>query len=303
MTTATPDTACPVCAAPMVRRSRRADGAAFLGCSRYPACRGTRDLATLDTPRSPDTPPPPSPAAPALPPPGGSARAKFQDLEGKHIEAVNRRRPRILVRGVAIGALGLTLAVLGGTWGVLGASLVFLAVVWTLGALVVLPDGVRAWRTGAVGEEMTAAALATLPASTFVVLHDRRKPGSRANIDHVVIGPTGVWVVETKNYPGSLSVRDDELWIAGRRKTAFIDQVKGQAGAVSTVLGGVPVLPIICVHRADFPLFSRPELRGVRIVGPNGLLDALTGSPVVLRPDEVAGLARLADQRLRAAAR
>lgn len=296
-----PDTTCPVCAAPMVRRSRRADGAAFLGCSRYPACRGTRDLAAVTVPLSPDNSRPPSPAALAFSPPGGSARAKFQDLERKHIEAVNRRRPWVLVRGIAVGLLGLALAVLGGTWGVLGASLVFLAVIWTVSALVVLPDGVRAWRTGAVGEEMTAAALATLPSSEFVVLHDRRKPRSRANIDHVVIGPTGVWVVETKNYAGSISVHGNELWIAGRRKTAFVDQVKGQAGAVSTVLGDVPVLPIICVHRAEFPLLSRPELRGVRIVGPNGLLDAITRSPVVLRADEVAGLARLAEERLRPA--
>ena len=303
MTAATPDTACPVYAAPMVRRSRRADGAPFLGCSRYPACRGTRDLGTLDTPRSPHLSPPPPPAAPSFSPPGGSARAKFQDLESKHIEAVNRRRPWIIGRGVAIGTVGLVLALLGGSLGILGASLVFLAVVWTIAALVVLPDGVRAWRTGAVGEEMTAAALATLPAGAFVVLHDRRKPGSRANIDHVVIGPTGAWVVETKNYAGSISVRGNELWIAGRRKTGFIDQVKGQAAAVSTVLGSVPVLPIICVHRADFSLLSRPELRGVRIVGPSGLLDAITGAPVVLRPDEVASLARLADQRLHAAAR
>jgi hypothetical protein len=289
----------------MVRRSRRADGAAFLGCSRYPACRGTRDLgaAGANPPGSPDSSPPPPPAAPALSPPGASARARFEDLEGKHIEAVNRRRPWILVRGVAIGTVGLVLAALGGSLGILGASLVFLAVMWTIAALVVLPDGVRAWRTGAVGEEMTAAALATLPAGAFVVLHDRRKPRSRANIDHVVIGPTGVWVVETKNYAGSLSVRDGELWIAGRRKTAFIAQVKGQAAAASTVLGGVPVLPIICIHRADFPLLSRPELRGVRIVGPNGLLDAITRSPVVLRPDEVANLARLADQCLPLAAR
>lgn len=302
MTAATPDAACPACAAPMVRRSRRADGAAFLGCSRYPACRGTRDLAAEAAPRSPVSSPPPPPAAPAFSSPGGSARARFEDLEGKHIEAVNRRRPWIIVRGVAIGAVGLVIAALGGSLGILGASLVFLAVMWTIAALIVLPDGVRAWRTGAVGEEMTAAALATLPPEVFVVLHDRRKPKSRANIDHVVIGPTGVWVVETKNYAGSLSVHNDELWIAGRRKTAFIDQVKGQAAATSTVLGGVPVRPIICVHRADFPLLSRPELRGVRIVGPNGLLDAITRSPVVLRPDEVGGLARLADQRLHPAA-
>jgi hypothetical protein len=289
----------------MVRRARRADGAAFLGCSRYPACRGTRDQAA-DRPNHPESQgmsPPPPPAAPAFSPPGSSARARFEDLESKHIEAVNRRRPWIIARGIAIGLVGLILAVLGGTLAVLGTSLVFLAVVWTIGALVVLPDGVRAWRTGAVGEEMTAAALAALPAGAFVVLHDRRKPRSRANIDHLVVGPTGVWVVETKNYGGSLAVRDGDLWIGGRRKTAFIDQVKSQAGAVSTALGGVPVLPIICVHRADFPLLGRAELRGVRIVGSHGLVEAISTAPIVLRPDEVTSLSRLADERLAPALR
>jgi hypothetical protein len=184
----------------------------------------------------------------------------------------------------------------------LGAALVFLAVTCTLADLVVLPDGVRAWRTGAVGEEMTAAALATLPPS-FVILHDRRKPRSRANIDHVVIGPTGVWVVETKDYGGSLSVRCGDLWIAGRRKTTFIDQAKGEAAAVSAALDGVLVMPILCVHRADFPLLGRPELGGVRIVRPRGLVDAISTAPAVLPADEVARLAALAERRLPPAAR
>lgn len=35
---------CPKCASPMMRRTARQTGAAFLGCSRYPACRGTRTL-------------------------------------------------------------------------------------------------------------------------------------------------------------------------------------------------------------------------------------------------------------------
>lgn len=36
---------CPVCSSAMVRRKARKTGAAFFGCSRYPACRGTRELA------------------------------------------------------------------------------------------------------------------------------------------------------------------------------------------------------------------------------------------------------------------
>jgi hypothetical protein len=36
---------CPRCGSTMVRRQRRSDGAVFLGCSRFPRCRGTRELA------------------------------------------------------------------------------------------------------------------------------------------------------------------------------------------------------------------------------------------------------------------
>ena len=60
------------------------------------------------------------------------------------------------------------------------------------------PDPER-WRRGAAGEAATAELLARLP-RRFVVLHDLRIPGGRANVDHLVIGPTGVWVVDSKSY-------------------------------------------------------------------------------------------------------
>ena len=40
------------------------------------------------------------------------------------------------------------------------------------------------------------------PARTWAVLHDRRVPGSRANLDHLVIGPSGVWVHRHQGHPG-----------------------------------------------------------------------------------------------------
>lgn len=60
------------------------------------------------------------------------------------------------------------------------------------------------WKQGAEGEMLTGAALATLPDS-YVIFHDYHpetadgKPAGW-NVDHVVVGPTGVFVVESKNY-------------------------------------------------------------------------------------------------------
>lgn len=38
------------------------------------------------------------------------------------------------------------------------------------------------------------------------VLHDRRIPGSRANIDHIALAATGVWAIDTRRHVGELHV-------------------------------------------------------------------------------------------------
>jgi len=60
------------------------------------------------------------------------------------------------------------------------------------------------WVRGAEGECRTAASLLSLP-DTYVVYHDfhlRRRDGTRAtwNIDHIVLGPTGLFVIDSKNH-------------------------------------------------------------------------------------------------------
>jgi len=54
----------------------------------------------------------------------------------------------------------------------------------------------RAWATGAAGEERVAEVLTDVPG--IEVLHDRRVPGSNANIDHIVVGSAGVFVIDAK---------------------------------------------------------------------------------------------------------
>jgi hypothetical protein len=66
------------------------------------------------------------------------------------------------------------------------------------------PQSTRAWATGARGEREFEAALADL--ADVVVLNDRRVPGTRGNIDHLVVGPAGLFVVDAKRYKGSLKI-------------------------------------------------------------------------------------------------
>jgi len=151
----------------------------------------------------------------------------------------------------------------------------------------------EAWRVGAEGEERTALALATLP-GTFVVFHDRKMPGSRANIDHIVVGPSGAFTIETKNYSGKrVTLRRGELRIDGRDITSAVTQSADQGRAVSDVLT-MTVQPLLCIHGPDLPFRARVD--GVRIVGGRGLVKVLR-SGGELEPSEVARLAAIVEER------
>jgi hypothetical protein len=60
----------------------------------------------------------------------------------------------------------------------------------------------RAWRDGARGERATARLLRRLTRHGYAVFHDVAIPGTPANADHVVIGPAGVVLVDSKRYTG-----------------------------------------------------------------------------------------------------
>jgi ssDNA-binding Zn-finger/Zn-ribbon topoisomerase 1 len=276
----------------MVERTRRADGARFLGCQRYPTCRGTRELVAIDTPM-------PSTTAPAVA--GASARSTYERRLAKHQDTTRAIRPLILTAGTVIVLTGLVLLTQESTLPILGLSLILFGVVWTLAGLFIKPDHVRAWRIGAEGEERVGVVLDALIADGFRILHDRRRPGGRDNIDHVVIGPPGIIVVETKHYQGKVRIQGGELVINGRRKTAFIDQVQRQRASVAQALDLPGVLGLICMVGAEFPLFRTLTLSGIDILPPDRLAKAMRSMPTVLTAEEVDRLSTLADRRLTSA--
>lgn len=69
-----------------------------------------------------------------------------------------------------------------------------------------------AWRHGAEGERRTARLLAPLERRGYQVFHDLAVAGSAANIDHVVVGPTGVFVTDSKRYRSQLRYLGGHLW-------------------------------------------------------------------------------------------
>jgi len=69
------------------------------------------------------------------------------------------------------------------------------------------PQHEVAFRRGAAGERAVGERLdERLADGHSVVLNDRRMPGGRGNIDHLVVAPTGVYVVDAKDVQGKVRV-------------------------------------------------------------------------------------------------
>ncbi|WP_408898305.1 nuclease-related domain-containing protein [Nocardioides sp. R1-1] len=111
------------------------------------------------------------------------------------------------------------------------------------------------WERGAEGERATARVLDRLPADEWTVFHDVRWPGRRlANVDHVVIGPPGVFVIDSKNWSGTIEIREQALRHGGRRKGDVVDRAAEAAlavAAVTQVVGSDRVVAVLCFTRDE----------------------------------------------------
>ena len=141
---------------------------------------------------------------------------------------------------------------------------------------------------GADGEAETARALAALPLGEWFVMHDVRWPGRRfANIDHVVVGPAGVFVIDSKHWSGSITVGQNVLRQNGRSRERSVAAAADAALAVAELLAGVHpdlVRPVLCFVREQS---VSGWAREVAICSPTNLTEMLQTRAPVLRPDEV----------------
>lgn len=146
----------------------------------------------------------------------------------------------------------------------------------------------EAWAKGAAGERATGSALDALP-SGFVALHDLKMPGSRGNIDHLVVGPTGAFTVETKNYEAGVVLKSGKATRAGRSLDTVIDQATRQAEAMTYALD-LDVRPIVCVHGGPVRIqgfFQKPTVSGVRFCSGKNLARLLSKGPSILSPEQI----------------
>jgi hypothetical protein len=269
--------------------------------------------ATLDRPGHPLTAPRTSPRAELAPPqpppalpttgslgyPGRSARTHYRRRRATELAAwtpsLTWRAPLVLAAGLLAGALAAQA-------GLPGAGLIGLTVAVLVGwRLRFRPSSqARAWQRGAKGERHTARLLDRLGRDGYQVFHDLAMPGSPANVDHLVVGPSGVFVIDSKQWTGHVQQSADGLvWHDHYRLDRTLATVRWQAETLGRLLGA-PVAPLVCVHGAHIQ-HDGLHAQGVAIVPASRLRRAL-GSDQVLSDTDVERYAATARMRLRPAA-
>ena len=207
--------------------------------------------------RSPRRALPPWPADPPPGTPGGSARREYERRRRQRRERVEEQLPHVhrLARALAL-------------------------------ALAPEPARMRAWLLASRGEERVGAALSRLRPSGVLALHDRRIPGRRTNIDHIAIGPAGVFVIDAKPQAGTdVEVQPppgafglvERLMVGGRDRTEFLGLLQRQVLTVQSALESLPgpgpvlVRPVLCFAHHRLPLRRRLSVDNVPVVGVRGM--------------------------------
>jgi hypothetical protein len=146
----------------------------------------------------------------------------------------------------------------------------------------------------------TARALASLPAS-WTVFHDVVWPGRRgARIDHVVVGGSGIFVIDSQVWQGPVSVREDVLHEDGRPREGAVASAAEAALQIGQLSKRLAITHAVICFATDEDVTGRS--RDVLLCSPATLVDVLTSRTTLLSAGQVRQVAQELDGQLRAAA-
>jgi hypothetical protein len=194
---------------------------------------------------------------------GRRARARYVELRKVWLR---NRRGRFLVLGLGLAVVAAAITAFDTWWfgrpGILtGAAWGSCSAVWF--ALRNTPPGfVEHWQKGAWGEQFTADELAQLPSQAWVPIHDLAD--GRGNLDHVLLGPAGVFVLDTKKREGTVRIDGDDLVVnneldptVSSREQGVLRSARGQAARLHDLVeernGRAPWVQAVVVIWGTFP--------------------------------------------------
>lgn len=154
---------------------------------------------------------------------------------------------------------------------------------------------------GDQGEAYVRELLAPLEVEGWRLLHRRQWPGSRsADIDHLLIGPGGVVVLDTKNWRGHVRLASGRLFRGQDDASDALDGLLAQISAIEDVMSESGLAPLEVV--GSLVLVGHPVTPTVigraHVVGDGDLLRWLRVRGRRLHPDAIAQLCARAEERV-----
>ncbi len=138
------------------------------------------------------------------------------------------------------------------------------------------PQQIDGWSSKSPGQQRLAMELTDALDGSGVVLHSRTFAGTRLGIDHLVVAPTGIWVIDARADEGRIEWRDHgdahrpdrRLYVGGADETHSIGPLAHKVASLRRALepcgfAGAPVTTAVCFADADFALRAEP----FRIIG------------------------------------
>lgn len=169
------------------------------------------------------------------------------------------------------------------------ASLISVAVYWRRGM-----RRVESFFRGARGEERVAGVLGGLP-EAYHVFHDYIAGGE--HVDHVVVGPAGVFSVETKSWRGDVAFEDGHILVNGALPSRDpLAQARREAEQVRTKLKrlgfGMSVVPVVCFASDTF-ISGMAVCGAVQVMNAAAIRDWLLSLPESVSGSDLARLVQL----------
>jgi len=94
-----------------------------------------------------------------------------------------------------------------------------------------------------------------------VILTDRQVPGTKSNIDHIVVAPSGVWIIDSKVWKGKIEYKSatmmgtaKRLFVGGKDRTSAVEAIYNLVIPVAQTIGdrSVPIKPALVFIDGDW---------------------------------------------------
>ena len=219
--------------------------------------------------------------------PGASSEFRFRDARIQFWNEDLKFRVGLTVLPVAL----LLVAWLTGISGLLLYGAIFFAGFYAAIAMVswmFVPRHIQSLRDGAEGEVQTAKELDRLAKAGWRPIHDRAL--DRCNVDHIEIGPGGVFVIDTKNWNGLLKVTERGVTQDGKLRKGVAPGAKSAALQIRQRImadGSKPGwVNAVVVFWGDFPQ-GMVQQDNVTYLAGDQLVDWLRSQPAKLNGVEI----------------